>query len=85
MAPKTNAQNQAAHRQRHLKDEHSTSSRVDLLIDASAKLALKRMAAHYRISNRAMLEKLTKDTQAGLLDTMDADSQTAYYDAVRAV
>ena len=85
MAPKTNAQNQAAHRQRHLKDERSTSTRIDILIDQSAKLALKRMATHYRVSRRAMLEKLTNDAQTALLATMDADSQTAYYDAVRAV
>jgi hypothetical protein len=58
---------------------------MDIVIDQSAKLALKRMAAHYRISNRAMLQKLTTDAQAALLATMDSDSQTTYYDAVRAL
>jgi hypothetical protein len=81
----TNAQNQAAHRQRHLKNGGGTSTRMDIVIDQTAKLALKRMAAHYRMSNRAMLQKLTNDAQAALLATMDSDSQTAYYGAVRAV
>lgn len=81
----TNAQNQAAHRQRHLKDDGGTSTRMDIVIDQTAKLALMRMATHYRISNRAMLEKLTNDAQAALLATMDSDSQTTYYDAVRAL
>lgn len=85
MAPKTNAQNQAAHRARHLKDVDGTSARLDVLLDQSAKLALNRMAAHYRISNRAMLERLINDAQAALLDTMTSNQQSAHYDATRAV
>ena len=79
---RTNAQNQAAYRARHIKGEGGTASRLDVLIADSAKLALKRLVARYRVSNRSMLEALILDAQKALLDTLDADQQSAYYDSV---
>jgi hypothetical protein len=37
---KTNAENQAAYKNRHLKDVSGTSERLDVLINVSAKIAL---------------------------------------------
>ncbi len=82
--PLSNKQIQAAYRERHLKDEGGTSARLDVLLDSSAKLALQRMTAHYRVSQRAMLEKLITDAQTALLDTMNGDAQSAYYDSFKA-
>ncbi len=79
---KTNAQNQAAYKARHLKEESGTSERLDMLIDSSAKLTLKRLAAHYRVSQRALLQTLIEDEQSTLLETMTGDQQSAFYDAV---
>ena len=76
----TNAQIQAAYKARHLKDENGTSERLDVLIDSSAKLALKRLAAHYRVSQRVMLQTLIADKQSALLDTLGSDEQNAFYD-----
>ena len=84
MMAQSNAQIQAAYRARHLKDEGGTSSRLDLVIDNAAKMALTRMAAHYRVSQRAMLQTLITGAQTALLDTMASDQQAAYYDAVKA-
>ena len=78
---KTNAQIQAAYKARHLKDESGTSERLDVLIDSSAKLALKRLAAHYRVSQRSLLQTLISDKQTTLLETMDSGQQDAFYDA----
>jgi hypothetical protein len=80
---KTNAQIQAAYKARHLKDESGTSERLDVLIDSSAKLALKRLAAHYRVSQRSLLQTLiTNNKQTSLLETMDGVQQDAFYDVV---
>jgi hypothetical protein len=79
----TNAQTQAAYRERHLKDEAGTAARLDVLIDQSAKNALKRLATHYRVSARALLETLIEAEQRQLLDTMTSDQQSAYYDAAK--
>jgi len=79
----TNAQAQAAYRARHIKDAAS-ARRLDLVIDADSVTALKRLAAHYRVTQRAMLQKLIDDAQAALLDTLDGGQQDAYYDRVQA-
>ena len=83
MAPKTNAQIQAAYRRRHLKDVDATSARLDILIDQSAKLTLQRMATHYRVSNRAMLERLLSEAQSTLLASLDSDEQGLFYDGAK--
>ena len=79
----SNAQIQAAYRARHYKDG-VTARRLDLVIDADAQTALKRMAAHYRVTQRAMLQTLISDTQKALLTTLDSTQQDAYFDAVQA-
>jgi len=79
----TNAQIQAAYRARHCQDAQS-ARRLDLVIDADSLTALKRMAAHYRVTQRAMLQTLISDTQKALLTTLDSTQQDAYFDAVQA-
>lgn len=79
----SNAQVQAAYRMRHLKDESGTASRLDVLIDHHAKIALKRLAAHYRVSSRAMLETLISNAQSSLTDTLSADQHIAYCDSIK--
>ncbi|MBK6593690.1 MAG: hypothetical protein IPG23_13625 [Burkholderiales bacterium] len=81
---KTNAQNQAAYKARHLKDESGTSERLDMLIDSSAKLSLKRLAAHYRVSQRVMLQTLLAEKQSSLLEAMGSAEQDAFYDGSQA-
>ena len=81
----TNAQIQAAYRARHCKDIDTQSARrLDLVIDADAQTALKRMVAHYRVTQRAMLQNLIVDAQKALLTTMDGGQQDAYFDRVQA-
>ena len=76
----TNAQIQAAYRARHCKDvESATASRIDTLIDITSMMALKRMAAHHGVSQRAMLQTLINDAQAALLDTLNRKAQSIYY------
>lgn len=53
----SSAERQAAYRQRHLKDETGTGERINLVVDQHAKLALERLATHYAVTQRAMLER----------------------------
>ncbi len=79
----TNAQIQAAYRARHCKDE-GTAKRLDLVIDSASLTAVKRMAAHYRVTQRTMLQRLIDDAQVALLNTLDGSQQDDYYDSVKA-
>ncbi len=79
----TNAQIQAAYRARHYQDADS-ARRLDLVIDSASMTALKRMAAHQGLTQRAMLQKLIDDAQTALLGTLDGGQQDAYYDRVQA-
>ncbi len=81
----TNAQIQAAYRARHCKDlDTASASRMDMVIDSASLTALRRMAAHQGLTQRAMLQKLINEAQTVLLHTMDGGQQDAYYDRVKA-
>jgi len=78
----TNAQIQAAYRARNKNREGDR--RLDLVIDSASITALKRMAAHYRVTQRTMLQTLIGDAQTALLGSLDGGQQDAYYDRVQA-
>ena len=61
---KTNAQRQQEYRARRALANRFGDSRLNLWVDGRASKALKRLAAHHGISQRAMLERLllTADT-----------------------
>lgn len=81
----TNAQIQAAYRARHCKDLDTASAcRMDMVIDSASLTALKRMAAHQGVTQRAMLQKLIDDAQRALLHALDGSQQDAYFDRVKA-
>ncbi len=81
----TNAQIQAAYRARLCKDlDTASASRMDMVIDSASLMALKRLAAHQGVTQRAMLQKLIDVAQRALLNTLDGDQQDAYYDRVQA-
>jgi len=54
------------------------------VIDSASITALKRMAAHYRVTQRTMLQTLIGDAQTALLGSLDGGQQDAYYDRVQA-
>ncbi len=65
----SNAQRQAAYRTRHLKDENGMSERISLVIDSHTKRALERLATHYAVTQRAMLQTLITDAEKALIDS----------------
>ena len=78
---KTNAERQAAYRERHLKDEQGMGERLNMVVDMKAKLALKRLAIRYGVTQRDVLEGLIEDAEDALLKELSATEQSEYYDS----
>lgn len=74
----TSTEKQRLYRQRHLQD--GTGCRLSMIVSASAKAQLERLARHYGMTQRAMLAQLLADAER---DVVDAIVDTAaYYDGV---
>lgn len=70
----TNAERQAAYRRRHLAAVDGQGERINIVVHDQAALRLKRLAAHYGVTQKAMLETLLADAEHALTATMtDAD------------
>ena len=76
---KDNAKRQAEYRQRRLKE--GSDQRLNVILDLHAKLALERMARHYGVSNKELLERVLLATQSQLIADMDGELQARYYSA----
>ncbi len=76
----TNAERQRLYREQHLKSENGHASRLNTLVDDQAKLALERIASYYGVTQRAALEQVLLEEQAGILGTMSGPDQDRYYD-----
>lgn len=78
MATKSpNAQRQAAYRERHMKD--GTDDRINIVVDAHCKAALKRLASCYGVTQKAMLERLVGAAERVAVERAGAQD-SAYYD-----
>jgi macrodomain Ter protein organizer (MatP/YcbG family) len=70
----TAAERQRAYRQRHLKDEAGSGERLSMVISVSAKAKLGRLARHYGMTKRQVIEKLLGDAESS------AGNAPGYYD-----
>lgn len=73
-----NAKRQAEYRKRHIKE--GSDQRLNVILDLQAKLALERMAKHYGVTNKNVLERLLLEAQSQLIAQMDGQQQSNYYD-----
>lgn len=81
----SNAQRQAAYRARHLHDEAAGGERLNVVLDASAKRTLERLAACYGVTQRALLQGRLANAQYEALDQIYARPELSrgahqYYD-----
>jgi hypothetical protein len=67
---KTNAERQAAYRQRHLKTLDGKKARINLIIDYSTKVAIERLARCYGITQAELLGKIVSEEQQRLADRL---------------
>jgi hypothetical protein len=76
----SNAERQRAYRERHLKALDGQGERLNLVISLHAKRALERLASHYGVTQRAVLERVLADVERAVVDALPAEAQSAYYD-----
>lgn len=75
-----NAERQAKYREAHLKSENGTLSRLNMVIDMHAKIRLERLAGHYAVTQKEVLERLLASAEKSVLDGLTADQANLYYD-----
>ena len=73
----TNAERQRLYRERHLVE--GTDARLNAIVSAHAKAALKRLARHYDVTERAMLETLLAQAESDLVDRFNVKEMRRYY------
>lgn len=78
----TNAERQAAYRQKHLQDEDAGCERLNVVLDLSAKRSLERMASAYGMTQRDILERVIADAEKAALVIAASlrRGQDLYYD-----
>src|SRR3954468_19922964 len=81
---KSNAERQAAYRQRHLHDPYADHSdylaRLSMMVSTSAKSRLERLAAYYGITQKSALERALDEAEWRFIETLPSKAQDAYYD-----
>jgi hypothetical protein len=76
----TNAERQKRYRDARKYDQDAPpEERLDLMVDVSARYALRRLALHQDITQKAALEQAIEQAQSQLLDTMTNRQQSKYY------
>ena len=79
-APMTNAQRQAAYRQRHLRDPDTVDgARLNLVVAFGAKQQLERLSIHYGVTQREMLAQLLADAENDAINALPAQKRELYY------
>ena len=78
----SNAQRQAAYRQRQLHDIDGRGERLNIVLDTTAKRTLERLASCYGVTQRAMLHSLLANAEQAALNRLLAlpNGQDQYYD-----
>ena len=70
------AERQRVYSQRYLKED--ARKRIDLVVEASTKRKLERLATRFGITQALMLECLVAQAERNIVDTLD--EQAGYYD-----
>ena len=77
---RTNAEYQAAYRERHLLSPDTVDSeRLNMVVPVSTKRQLERLARHYGVSQRAMLARLLSDAEREVANGLAGAEQSAYF------
>lgn len=76
----TNAERQAAYRERHFKAVDGGLERLNIALPIAAKARLLRLASCYSVTQRAVLESLLDQAELALLDSLPAKERKQYYE-----
>jgi hypothetical protein len=75
-----NARRQERYREKHFKGEDSTLSHLNVNIDMHAKLRLERLAAHYAVTQKLVLEKMIENSERRILEKLSEEQTKQYFD-----
>lgn len=75
-SPLSSAERQAAFKTRH---REAGGGRLDVAVSAHAEAALGRLAVHYGLTKRYMLERLIGEAESAVVDELHGDGQKLYY------
>lgn len=79
---KTDAQRQAAYRERNFQAMDGSMVRLNTALSVPAKAQLERLTIRYGVTQRAVLEKLIAQAEREVLNSLPATEQSRYLDGV---
>lgn len=80
--PKSDAQRQAAYRERNFLALDGGMVRLNTALSVPAKAQLERLAARYGVTQRTVLERLIAQAERDVLNNLSATEQSRYLDAL---
>lgn len=78
-ATRSNAERQAAYRQRHLHDVDGQGERINMVVTVQAKAQLERLARHYGVTQRELLARVLAETEQKVIEGLSRAEEKAYY------
>ncbi len=79
----SNAERQAAYRQRHLSDVDAQAERLNMVVSILAKAQHMRLARHHSITQRDLLARLLAEAEGKVVDRLNETARKAYYDGAQ--
>jgi len=77
----SNAERQAAYRQRHLLDVDGQGARINMVVTVQAKAQLERLARHYGVTKRELIARVLVEEEGKVVDGLGRDDEQIYYEA----
>lgn len=77
----SNAERQAAYRQRHLHDVDGQGERINMVVTVRAKAQLERLARYYGVTQRDLLARVLSETEQKVIEGLSRADEKAYYQA----
>ena len=74
----SNAERQRQYRQRHLVDVDGLGHRLNLVVGAATGAQLERLARHYGVTKRSMIEQLLRQAESDIVDGMKPKARREY-------
>ncbi len=75
----SNAERQAAYRQRHLNDVDGQGERINMVVTVQAKAQLERLARHYNVAQRELLIRVLAEAERKVVDKLNRAEENVYY------
>lgn len=79
---RSNAERQAAYRQRHSRNVDGQGQRLNMVVTVQAKAQLERLARHYGVTQRELLARVLANAERKVVDGLTRADERSYYRTV---